>query len=59
MLSYARKLIVWLGGTDLVILLSVFVVVVGLWCFVALAYAVRTTPRTRSVPNGWTTWAAM
>jgi undecaprenyl-diphosphatase len=40
MLSYVRKLVAWLGGTDLVILLSVFVIVGGLWCFVALAYAV-------------------
>jgi len=41
MLSYARKLIAWVGGIDLAILLSVLVVVVGLWSFLALAYIVN------------------
>src|SRR5262245_51048573 len=35
-----RKFIAWIGGADLAILLSVLVVVVGLWSFVALAYLV-------------------
>jgi undecaprenyl-diphosphatase len=40
MLSYPRKLIAWLGGADLAILLAGLVMVVGLWSFVLLAYAV-------------------
>jgi undecaprenyl-diphosphatase len=35
-----RKLVAWLGGTDLVVLCSLLVIVVGLWSFVLLAYVV-------------------
>src|SRR6185312_12460672 len=35
-----RKFITWIGGADLAILLSAFVVVLGLWSFLALAYLV-------------------
>jgi undecaprenyl-diphosphatase len=40
MRSLLRKFIAWIGGADLAILLSALVVVLGLWCFAALAYMV-------------------
>jgi undecaprenyl-diphosphatase len=35
-----RKFIAWIGGADLAVLLSLLMIVVGLWMFVALAYLV-------------------
>jgi undecaprenyl-diphosphatase len=37
---HRRRFIAWLGGADLALLCSLLVIVVGLWSFVALAYAV-------------------
>jgi undecaprenyl-diphosphatase len=35
-----RKFVAWLGGTDLVVLCSLIVIVIGLWSFVLLAFLV-------------------
>ncbi len=35
-----RRIVAWLGGIDLAILCSLLVIVIGLWSFVLLAYAV-------------------
>jgi undecaprenyl-diphosphatase len=41
MASLWKKTVAWLGGADLAVLVSVFVILVGLWVFIAVAHGVE------------------